>query len=106
MDGKAGILHGPDEDIAGVGNAGRAGIRNQCYGRTFAHALDEFLHDLPAAVLMKGHEWSRDAEMGEKPSAVTRILAGDDIGPSQGLEGAPGDIAKISDRSRNDMKTG
>lgn len=93
------IAAGFEKAVPGIGEAGSAGVRDN--GDFFAalYAGDEFGDAMLLVVIVERNEWSGNLKMVEKAQRVAGVLASDEIGFAQGLDGPQGDVAEIPDWS-------
>jgi hypothetical protein len=95
---------GADQAIAGVGDQRHAGVGDQ------RHPLagGERPHDLGLGGILRGigvgHGGRGNAVMAGELGKHTRILAGDQVGFAQDVEGAQRDVAQVADRRGNNMQ--
>ena len=88
-DGKLNVLiaAGFEKAVAGIREAGSAGVRDN--GDSFAtlYTGDEFGDAMLLVVFVERNEWSGNLKMVEKAQRVAGVFASDEIGFAQGLDG-------------------
>jgi hypothetical protein len=103
FEGRVGFEAGLDEAVAGVRDAGHAGIADDGDGFPGACGGDKFGRAAGFVVLVERNErLAGNAVVGEQRGGVARVLAGDAIGGFQDLEGAQGDVAEVPDGGGDD----
>ena len=101
-----GVLRGADELIAGVGDQRRAGVGHQRDRRAFGQPAQQHRPRLRRIVLVIGRQRPGDAVAVEQLVRDAGILAGDQVGAGQRLQGAQRDVAEIADRGGDDVQPG
>ena len=91
-----------DEPVAGVGDAGHSGIRDQSDMASACNAICDILAAEGFIVSVQAEEGFLYAEMLQKKPTVSRVLGGDEVGGPENLDGAKGDILPIADGRGND----
>ena len=103
FEGRAGFDAGLHEAVAGVRDAGHAGIADDGDGFTGAGGGDEFGRAAGFVVLVQGDErFAGDAVMGEQRRGMAGVLAGDAVGGFQDFHGTQRDVAEVADGRGND----
>ena len=91
---------------AGIGNQGRAGIRDQRDRSALRQPFQDFRPRQRGVMFVIGLEQGRDRVALGEPAGDAGILAGDDVDAGQRLQRAQGDVAEIADRGRHQMQAG
>lgn len=102
------VAAGFEKAVAGVREAGGAGIGNDSDLFAVAGAGDEFGYTLLFVVIVERDEGAGDFEMVEEAEGVAGILAGDEVGVAEGFDRTQGDVAKVTDGSgdEGDLRVG
>jgi len=95
---------GADQEERLVGDAGSSRIANQRETLATQEALDQFVGTALLVVVVVGTRLGPDPVSRQEPGRVPGILAEDLVDRLEDLQGANGDIGKISDRGADDMK--
>src|SRR2546430_4155231 len=92
-----------DEQRAGVGQRGRAGIADQRHILARVHGLQKLGGGGALIVLVKRNRARRDGVPREQRAAGSRVLAGDQIGGPQRFDRARAGVAQASARRGDDL---
>ena len=90
---------------SGVGDARHPRIGDQGNAGSGLHRGDEFFASFALIVGMAADGRHRNPEVGEQFLCLAGIFAGDAIDTPQDAQRPPGDVFKISDGGRDNVKT-
>jgi hypothetical protein len=105
-DGQAAVEAGFDEAVAGIRDAGHAGVGDQGDVEAAGDALGEFGAAGGFVVAVQADEGFFDLEMLEEEPAVAGVLGGDKVRGAEGVNGAEGDVAAVADGGGDDAEHG
>ena len=94
----------PHELVAGIGDRGRAGIRDQRDGCALRDPSQQGRAHCRRIVVVVGGRRRCDAVMVQQLAADAGVLAGNQVRRRERLQGAHRDVAEISDRGRDEIK--
>src|SRR6266436_4118269 len=94
----------PDEQRAGIGQRGRAGIADQRHILARVHGLQKPGGGGALVVLVQCNRRRRDGVPREQRAAGSRVLAGDQVGGAQRLDRARAGVAQVADRRGDDVE--
>ena len=86
------------DDLAGVRNRWRSGVRHQGDRRAAAKLGDQLVSFVVLVVLVVACERLLDLKVVEKAQGIARVLGGDEIDLTEGAKDALGDVAEVADR--------
>ena len=95
-----------NERRARIGEKRRAGVGDERDRTALGEGVEEPPVRLEAAVLVICGDLRRDAVAVEKPPRHPCVLAGDEVGGGECVEGAERHVGEIADRRRDDIKAG
>ena len=93
-----------DEQRAGVGQRGRAGIADQRHIPARVHDPQKLGGGGALVVLVQCNRARRDGVPREQRAAGARVLAGDQIGSAQRFDRARAGVAQVADRRGDDIE--
>ncbi len=98
----AGGDRGAGEDVAGVGEQRRAGVRGDGDGLSLVERREDRARAGALVVLVQGNEGLLDPQVVEKQSRASRVFAGDEIGRRERRDGPRREIVEIPDGGRDE----
>ena len=103
-DGDPGFRAESDQVLSGVGDGGRACVRDQRAGFSAEDALDDFRTADGLVVLIIADQWLFQLQKIQQPKGHTGVLCGNKIHRGQHLPATFGDVGKIADRGWDEIK--
>ena len=103
---ETGLAGGADQLEARIGNQRRAGVRHECDRFAGGHPRQELGPRRRGIVLVVGGQRRRDAVMVEQLPRHPRILAGNHVSRSEGLQRPERDVAQVADRGGDEVQPG
>ena len=91
------------EILAGVGDGGHAGVRDEGAGLPREEALENLRPALEFVVLIIAHGRLFDLKMIEQLGRDARVLGGDEVRVAQRFERADGEVAEVPDRGGDEV---
>lgn len=95
------ITAGFEEAMPRIGEAGGAGVGDDGDLFSLAGSFDELGDPLLFVVVVQRDQWAGNLEMIEEPEGVPRVLAGDEVGSPQGVDGPQSDVPQVAYWCRN-----
>ena len=102
----AGVDGPAHERVAGVGDAGRAGVGDERDALAFTQEAEDALPGLVFVVFVKGDLRAADLKVLEQPPGRACVLAGDEIDAAQGLQRPQRDVPQVADRGGDEIEHG
>ena len=93
-----------NEQRAGIGQRGRAGIADQSHILACVHGLHELGGGGALIVLVQRNRVPRDGVPREQRAAGSRVLASDQIRRAQHFDRARAGVAQVADRRGDDIE--
>ena len=93
-----------DEPGPGVGERRGAGIADKRDVLALAKRVDQLGRSRAFVMLVQRYRAGVDAVPREQRAAGARVLAGDEVGGAQGIDGARARVGEVADRRRHHVE--